>query len=86
MEHVCNETDGRPWHYDKATKSYYRAYKNGRHEGRILGEHLMNPQFHWDKRREFVKKFKGAVSPEDEAKIKPYAVSWALWNHWQRRK
>lgn len=87
MEHICNDIDSiSPWHYDAIEKAYYRCYKAGKHEGKIFGSKLPNPELLWKIRCDHIQKFLGKISPEDRERNKPGKVCYALWEDWQRRQ
>ena len=83
MEYVCNESDGTsPWHYDAEKKMYHRTFADGKPYGKILGDHLPNPDILWAKRNEIVRKAIGTLAPEVRERNKPSKTTWALWEHW----
>lgn len=84
MEFICFDVDKTsPWHYEAETKMYYRNFVDGKHEGKIAGEHIPNPELLLKQRLETVMMIQGKVTGEDRNRNKPSATTYDLYKHWQ---
>jgi len=87
MEFVCFEKDGKtPWHFNSADGAYYRNFKDGRHQGKIYGRFLTDPDDLLKKRMEFYDKIAATGAPvlkQQRDQAKPKQETYELFKHWQ---
>jgi hypothetical protein len=88
MEFICNDIDGKtPWHYCTEEKTYYRDFKENRHQGKIKGKDIPNPTLLEQKRMDFLNKAKAGgakIMDQDWAKAKASPTTHRLFEHWVR--
>jgi len=89
MEFVCNDLDGKsPWHYVPEEDMYYRCFDGGKHQGKVKGEYIPDPNVIWAERIRLTKmalESRGEEFTEGHKKqCRPSNTTFMLWDHWNR--